>query len=368
MLSVAIAVAAAHALQLHDAWWAAITAFVVMQVDFGTSVYRGLLRVVGTVCGAAGGFLLGPWLVGHPVVFVLLLGFVAWGGLFAGLVMNHSYAWVLALVTFVMVTCEAQVAPQALGGFAVERAANIVLGTVACVLVAAVFDRRWFDRPQRHHAVAAAGDLPRAAGHAAAGTPPSAPVKNAKVDRRVAAKHALPGAVAVALLSAVSLMLHQSAFAQAMVTTIAVLVVPLEGGIAEARAAVLRRMGQRFAGCLLAGAVAFALLPLVEQKPLLCQAVLCLGVWAGAYFQSGDARVRYVATQFSAAFLMVFVQDRGWTVDALPAAQRLAGVFAGIAALSLVFLLFNRHRAAGDMTSNPNPDASDSLDHPQGTP
>src|ERR1700712_3727869 len=60
VLSVAMAVAAAHALGLHDAWWAAITAFMVMQANFGASLYRGLLRVVGTVVGAALGFVLGP--------------------------------------------------------------------------------------------------------------------------------------------------------------------------------------------------------------------------------------------------------------------------------------------------------------------
>ena len=48
------------------------------------------------------------------------------------------------------------------------------------------------------------------------------------------------------------------------------------------------------------------------------------------------SRQLHAATQFSVAFLMVFVRDHGWNVDIGPAAQRLLGVFAGIAVLTLI--------------------------------
>ena len=78
-----------------------------------------------------------------------------------------------------------------------------------------------------------------------------------------------------------------------------------------------------------------------------CQVALACGVWLGAYLQRGPVSVRYTAIQFSVAFLMVFVQDRGWTVNAGPALLRLGGVFAGVAALSLVLFgsLLLRRRA-----------------------
>jgi len=336
--SVAIAVFAAHALGLQDTWWAAISAFMVMQAEFLASVYRGLMRMAGTLAGAALGFALGPLLTPHPVAFVALAAIGAWGGLYAALLLRFSYAWVLALITFVMVMGEAFSLPARddLARFAIERVTNVAVGTAACIVVAALTEMRFFAALfQRSAPVAPPGATP-------------APITpgGAAAHRRAAALHALPGATAVALLASVGSVVHLSAFSQAMVTSIAVLIVPIDGDPGMARGAVMQRMAQRFVGCALAGAVAFTVLPLIDGRPLWCQIALGLGVWAGAYQQGGDVRWRYAATQFSIAFIMVFVQDRGWDVETGPALQRLAGVFAGIAALFVVFFVFDRARKA----------------------
>jgi len=338
VLSVGLAVASSHAIGLQDSWWAAITAFVVMQEDFGASMERGILRIIGTLVGAALALALGPRVAGQAALFVLLMGIGAWVGLFGALVRRYSYAWVLGLVTFVMVSCEAvatAAAPDAHGDlfeFAAMRVANIVLGAVACVLVSGLSDPRLFARLR--------GRAP------AVQAPVAATALAAAPDRSAAALHSLHGALAVALLS-IAVSLHElKAFPQAMVTTIAVLIVPLGGSEIERRESVLQRMVQRFAGCLLAGACALLLLPLVEHRTWPCQMLLALGVWLGAYLQKGLPDVRYMGVQFSVAFMMVFVQDRGWTVAQGPALQRLGGVFAGIAGLCLVFGLSMLLRAA----------------------
>jgi uncharacterized membrane protein YccC len=332
VLSVAIAVAAAHALGLEDTWWAAISAFMVMQADFGASVYRGVLRVLGTLCGAGLALLLAPPVAPHPVVFVLLMSAAAWAGLFAALIDRHSYAWVLALVTFVMVMCEALGPQTGLGEFALQRIANVVVGTLACIVVAGLTERRFLALLLRRRAA------PATSAAAAAAPPPS----GANVDRRDAALHALHGAIAMALLSTIVCIWTLRSFPQGMVTAIAVLIVPLDAAGPDPRRSVMQRMAQRFAGCLIAGVLAFALLPLLEGKALWCQLALGLGVWAGALLQAGPVRTRYMAVQFIVAFLMVFVQDRGWTIDAGPALERLGGVFAGIASLAVVLAL-SRH-------------------------
>ncbi|MBB3177644.1 FUSC family protein [Variovorax sp. Sphag1AA] len=330
VLSVALAVGAAHALGLTDTWWAAISAFVVMQEDFGASLYRGALRILGTLAGAGLGIALGSLVAANAAAFVFTMGLAAWAGLFAALRFRHGYAWVLSLVTFVMVLCEAFSLRVQLVPFAMERVSNIVVGTVACVIVAGLTEPRfiaaWFGR-------AAAGvDL--------ASPPPASPA-----DRRAVALHALDGAMAVALLAIVVVMHDLRSFPQAMVTAIAVLIVPIGVDANDVHGSVMQRMVQRFAGCFVAGAVAFALLPLVQEKPVWCQIALALGVWTGAYLQRGAPRLRYAALQFSVAFLMMFVQDRGWTVEPEPALVRLGGVFAGIAALALVLLVSGTVRA-----------------------
>jgi len=336
--SVAIAVVAAHALGLQDTWWAAISAFAVMQAQFLPSVYRGLMRVAGTLAGAALGFLLGPLLTPYPIAFVVLAGLAAWAGLYAALSYRFAYAWVLALVTFIMVLSEAFDLPlrDELARFAIERAANVAVGTAACIVVAALTSLKLFAPLFRR-------DAP---GAPAAADSSARTALDAATRHRAAAWHALPGAIAVTVLAGISSVAHLGSFSQAMVTSIAVLVVPLGSDADTARSAVMRRMALRFAGCALAGALAFAVLPLIDGKPLWCQVALGLGVWAGAYLQEGDVRWRYAATQFSVAFIMVFVQDRGWGVETGPALQRLGGVFAGIAALYIVYLIFDHARRA----------------------
>ena len=328
--SVAIAVFAAHALGLQDSWWAAISAVMVMQENFGASLYRGLLRMAGTIAGALAAFVLGPLIAPHLIVFMLVMGLVTFGCLFAALVFRHSYAWVLTLVTFVMVICEA-VNPQGhLGEFAFERVANVAVGTAACVLVVGLVDMRLMlsvlARSQRWRDIA----MPTISGR----------LSEAPVDRHGAALHALQGAIAMVLLSVAVSLWQLGPLAQGMVTTIAVMTVPLDAASGAPQIQVAQRMAQRFIGCLLAGCVAFALFPLIESKPVWCQVVLCLGVSAGTYMQTVFPRARYVAVQFLVAFVMVFVQDQGWTIEERPALERLAGVLAGIVTLYAVFLIF----------------------------
>ncbi|HYP85990.1 FUSC family protein [Variovorax sp.] len=326
VVSVALAVAACHALRLPDSWWGAITAFTVMQASGAASLYRGVLRVLGTIAGAALAWWLGPLLAHHSWAFVLGLALVAWLGLFCALALRHGYAWVLALVTFAMVACQAlQADGVALAQFARDRVANVAVGSASCMLVA------WLaDLASRR---TAPGDAPWRAAPAPADLRPNA------------ARHAAQGAVAVAVLALILLAGELRHFAQAMVTTVAVLVVPLEGLASDPVGSVLRRMVQRVAGCLLAIALAGLLLPWISGHPPACQLALAAGVWCAAYLQSGSASARYAAIQFGVGFIMVFVQDHGWRMEEAPVLQRMGGMLAGMAVLSLVMAAAGRRTA-----------------------
>jgi uncharacterized membrane protein YccC len=324
--SVALAVTASHSLALSDSWWVAITAFTVMQTDFASSIERALHRVFGTACGAALGAIAAPWVSDKPVALVLLLAVSAWAGLLAALVLKYSYAWVLATVTFVMVAMEAFHDLAGVRAFAVARVLDIVVGSVACLLVAGV----WQVAKGRTWRIFVAGD----SGAATAATP--------RASLRPAIFHALNGGLCVGLLATVSCLENLRYFPQAMVTAVAVLVVPLGAAAQDTGRVVTQRMRQRLAGCLCAGIAAGLLLPLIDGQPWLCQLALCLGVWAGAYLQGGPISVRYFGTQFAVAFIMVMVQDRGWDVRYMPAVERLGGVAAGVAALCLIVWVVRR--------------------------
>jgi uncharacterized membrane protein YccC len=98
----------------------------------------------------------------------------------------------------------------------------------------------------------------------------------------------------------------------------------------------MEKMVQRVVGCLLAGALGVALIPLMRGQAVLCMLALSVGVWAGCHVQTGKQGASYVGRQFTIAFIMVFVQDHHWSADPGPALMRLSGILIGIVVLAAV--------------------------------
>lgn len=337
MLSVALSVALANAFDLSNTWWAAISGFAVMQTHFAGSLERAMHRMIGTLIGAALGTLAGPWIGDRPWLFVPALGAIGGVAVYYANGAKAGYAWVLGGVTALMVTYEAHklASVQATALFAVLRVAEVAVGTFACVVVASVFHfgPRWY-RKRRPHAASATGE-PQAPSGA---TPPPSPAAL----HRTRLLLGLQSALAIVILAALTYALHLPGFAQAMVTAIAVLILPASSLAGQTREPVIEKMVQRVAGCLLAGALGVALLPLMQGQAILCTLALSLGVWIGCHVQTGREGASYVGRQFTIAFIMVFVQDHHWSADPVPAMMRLAGIFGGIVVLAAVMLATSR--------------------------
>jgi uncharacterized membrane protein YccC len=340
MLSVALSVALANALQLSDTWWAAISGFAVMQTSFTGSVQRAVHRIMGTLSGAALGTVVGPWIGDRPWLFVPALGAIGGVAVYYANGSRAAYAWVLGGVTALMVTYEAHalVSVRSTASFAALRVAEVMVGTLACLLVASVFHfgPKWYRKNRPPCASATA----RAAGESDApssvGSPPPESV------RLTCMLLCLQSSLAIAILAALTYVLHLPGFAQAMVTTIAVLILPAGLAVDRTRRPVMEKMVQRVAGCLLAGALGVALLPLMQGQAILCMLALSIGVWIGCHVQTGGEGASYIGRQFTIAFIMVFVQDRHWSADAIPALMRLSGILTGIVVLAVVMLATSR--------------------------
>ncbi|MFM0506857.1 FUSC family protein [Paraburkholderia sp. RL17-373-BIF-A] len=341
MLSVALSVALANALHLSDTWWAAISGFAVMQTSFAGSVQRAAHRIMGTVIGAALGTLAGPWIGDRPWLFVPALGVIGAVTVYRANGSKAAYAWILGGVTALMVTYEAHkfATVRATAIFAVLRVAEVAVGTLACLLVASVFHfgPKWY----RKNRTSLAASVARAAGDS--GVPSAAiltpPLESARSTRMLLC---LQAALSITILASLTFVLHLPGFAQAMVTAIAVLIVPPGLAIDRTRQPVMEKMVQRVAGCLLAGAIGVALLPLMQGQAMLCMLALSIGVWAGCHVQTGREGASYVGRQFTIAFIMVFVQDHHWSADPLPALMRLSGILTGIVVLAAVMLVTSR--------------------------
>jgi uncharacterized membrane protein YccC len=315
MLSVALSVAAANALHLTDTWWAAISGFAVMQTSFAGSVQRAAHRIIGTLIGAALGTMVGPWIGDRPWLFVPVLGAIGGVTVYQANGPRAAYAWVLGGVTALMVTYEAHklASVRSTELFAALRVAEVMVGTLACLLVASVFHFG----PKRYakNGRPSVSATVRAAGESAAPSAPFLPL-SPEAMRPTRMLLCLQGVLAIAILAALAYVLHMPGFAQAMVTAIAVLILPAGLPADRTQQPVMEKMVQRVAGCLLAGSLGVALLPLMQGQVILCMFALSVGVWTGCHVQTGREGASYVGRQFTIAFIRFaprnpVVQGRG---------------------------------------------------------
>jgi hypothetical protein len=336
VLAVALAVILANELQLSNCWWAAISAFVVVQTSWADSLHRAVQRVLGTVLGAACGTILGPWIGDRPWLFIPVLGLIGGGTVYRANRSATPYAWLLGGITALMVTYEAHLlgSVPSTAAFAMTRIEEVVVGTLSCVVVSGAFDlaRRWRPGRQQSPAMTLMQD--------AAGTGPAGSVAPLCADllRRACTALGVQGGVAMAILAALAYTLSLPGLMQGMVTVVAVLVLPESALATLGRRPVIEKMTHRFIGCLLAGALGLALLPLMRGEAIPCMIVLSLGIWVGCHVQTGQQGATYIGRQFTIAFIMVFVQDHGWSADAGPALTRLAGILIGILVLAAAML------------------------------
>jgi uncharacterized membrane protein YccC len=139
VLSVLLAVTLADALELDELAWAAFSGYMVMRSDVSESTRRGLMRILGTLSGAAFGVVLAPAIVDNPMLLVASLLVATWIGIFGSLASRFGYAWVFFGITAGLVMTEALAAPDNVLHFAATRLGEIAAGTASCVLVANLF-------------------------------------------------------------------------------------------------------------------------------------------------------------------------------------------------------------------------------------
>lgn len=325
VLAVVLAVGVADLLDLRDRWWVALSAYVVLRADLAVMFRRCLERMAGTLIGAALAVALATLLLPHNGLIVLALAVVAGIGIYGMIGSPRAYSWILGTVTALMVLGEAARVPS-IPQLALARIIDVATGVGSTLVVTSAYQIvAWRQRRVKQ----------RPASTTAALLAPAHGLSRLKVWQ------ALQGATAVALLAGIDRLHALPSLPQALVSVVAVLLVPLPA-ISQGTATeeVQLRMFNRVLGCLCAALVAAPLLPLIGHVPVLCLLVLAAGVWLAAHIQSGSARVSYIGTQFGVGFIMVFVQDHGWSPDASAALGRLLGIVLALVGLSAVIAVF----------------------------
>jgi uncharacterized membrane protein YccC len=317
-LAVALAVIIALLLRLDAPWWAAISAFVSIQVSAPSSIERGALRIAGTAIGAAIALLLSPWLIEDQVAVSLVL-FLASAIAVLGLqVSSHGYAFMLGGVTLDMVLLASLDDPTSALSVACNRTAEVTVGTAMAVLVALLLSPPAEKTAHR--------DAPGWSDLSGAQWP--------------SVQHALRAGLGVMLVPWVWNFLELPNLSQTAITVAAVMAVQAttEDEVAN-RQRVVTRATHRIFGCLIGGIAGLAALSLSFESFVPWLLTLCAGVWIGAHVQSSTRGIGYVGTQGAVVFMMTLVQGFGPPNSILAGVERFAGITGGLLIVLAVSVL-----------------------------
>ncbi|MGH7116384.1 MAG: FUSC family protein [Stellaceae bacterium] len=334
-LSVSLAVLAALALHSGDPWWAGISAFMVTRASFALAVSRGVMRVAGSLVGAATGVIALHLFAYQPLLFCLCLFVLSCVGFFGFATSRFGYAWLIGAVTGSLVMLMAFTAPQGAFTIAVDRVADVAIGTAASLLVCALMPA-----PPDAGPLAAPGLL----------TPPPLAFwrrrYGAELQRWLPGKwpvlmHVLRGGLTVMLLPALASWLAPVSPVTMGLTVVMVMSIPTTAIIDSNMTAVVEKAAHRAIGCLIGALIGLACLAIVGSDFALWTVLLVSGVWLCSQIQTGAAGVSYVGTQALFAFLMSMVQSQGPPLSIGPGFERLVGVMGGLAILFIITLILS---------------------------
>jgi uncharacterized membrane protein YccC len=322
LISVLLAIAMAHYLNVENVGWAAFSGYMVMRSSLHDSVYRGGLRIIGTAAGAMAAVVVvtQAGLPGHWLG--LVIGLVGAGTLLCAIRYLHGYAWLFTGLTFAMVTLSALDSgnAEAVQQFARTRIEEVACGTVAC----------WFV------ALLSGQTVRRAlAGQPAPASPAQARASGA-IDRHTV-RHVVQAGVALALIPLLGRWLAVDGLSQAAITIMAVMMVP-PAALAPGSHVVTTRNIHRLVGCAAGAACAGLALWLIGSNWVAMTLVMCVGVILGRHIENSNRSFAYAGTQFALVYLVVMVPDSYLHASPEPGLVRLEGVVAGFVLIGLMRL------------------------------
>jgi uncharacterized membrane protein YccC len=334
--SVLLAIVLGHLADVQNISWAAFSGYMVMRGHVSESLWRGVLRIMGTVAGALLAYVIVPQVWTSTAATAAALALVGGVTLYGALMGKHSYARLFVGLTFAMILMDRLEHPtHVLEAFISTRIRETAAGTLACVLVSMIstltLRRRWPAVPS-----------------------PPPPHFSWQPD---AARHACQGAIALAALPFLWSAHHIAQLAQAAITIMALMLIPLSGIGKSGLRPVSKRIVLRVIGGLSGAALAavFMLLAHVSTHaaPVLIVG-LALGVALGRHIENSKGAYAYGGTQFVLVLLVTLVPDSYLHAELAPGIARLVGSLVGIALLLPV--LTGWHLMVGMMQKRPRED------------
>jgi len=334
-LSVTLAVLAALSAHSDNPWWAGISAFQVTRASLEVALSRGVMRVTGSVVGASIGLIVLRLFVYQPLPFCLCLFVVAFIGYFGFAISRFSYGWLIGAVTANLIMLIAFTQPQGAFTIAVDRVADVVIGTAASLLVCGLMPA-----PANAGAVPASGQLR---------PPPLAfwrrrwgiELRHWLDGKRPLLIHACRISLTVMLLPALANWLAPVSPVTIGLTAVMVMAVPMTAIVEADTRFIVQRAAHRVIGCLLGALLGLACLAIVGSDFSIWTVLLLVGVWLCSQIQTGTTGISYIGTQAMFAFVMSMVQSQGPPLSISPGLERLVGVVAGLSLLFVITLVLS---------------------------
>lgn len=289
---------AAIAMGLPDPWWAAITAWRVADAHPEATLTRGLQRVIGTVGGAAFGFLATGLVVGEPVLQALALFGTAYGCTWYRFASGRwSYGWTLAGITSILVMVQGLSDPNGLFAFAQARVEEILCGVVVASATVVLLGGE-------------------GAGHISA-APAAAPSTEGLARIALLGSFAMLGVV----------LLWDALDLPAVVQMAVGVLVVIDRDMIMLR----RRGGQRLLGCLAGGLYGLTLIGLGLDGLLLWAVAVGGGVFLFSRPAIGGGAYAYFGIQGGMAVLTTLIVGDGPPATFVPVIERFTGNAIGVA-------------------------------------
>ena len=305
-----LAVVVATAINLENPYWAGITAFGMLQQNVTATLSRSFDRALGTIAGAALGFVVAATVADHLIfstICVVIISFT----LYAQTRVEHSYAVLLVGVTALLVMFGSISTPDAALSLAVYRGLEIIVGVAAAGLVDVLL------APDR-------GDPKKGP------PPPGVFSKPVDVDQLVVS---ISGGLAIASVPTVWTGLELPGLAQTPITAFVIM-------ISIQRDPTWTATTRAF-GCVIGGVYGLLCLGFIDDAFLLWVGLLFLGLYLSAHILHRGGEASYVGHQSGVALIVAMVEGTAPSVDIMPAVDRLVGIFGGIVLIAVFHTLLS---------------------------
>lgn len=300
--SVVLATLAAFALHLESTWWAAISAWIVANPE-GKLVFRkGVYRIIGTLAGALVGFWIASLMEGVVLLQAIYVAFAFAMAAYSRFTAEHAYAWAMFWIITVLTVLMSFQNFSETGSFVYNRSVEICIGVFVVMIVSLLV------APYR---VARSDPAPHSDADKAA-------------IRDNTAIAVVFGGIAVALILAIWQAFNLPSLVQ--------MVISLFVAIAPSIAKMRQQIAQRFAGCLIGGALGLFVTGLGIEILWIWAFLFFAGIYAASFVHHGDPSRSYIGTQAGIAYILCMVSGAGPQTSIMPVVDRAAGI-------ALVFVL-----------------------------